>query len=117
VQSFTCSKCQQAKPRAAFHEANARDRKREVTSQCRECRSEVYFEKRYPDSVCAQCLKHRPLDRNKICASCNEEAALRQCRQCTELLPVLLEFYGSRKTCKRCSKSLRARRDGGEPTS
>lgn len=108
-QTYYCSKCERHKPRNAFHEANANDRQREVTSQCRDCRSGTYFERRYPGSICAQCLQHRPLDRNRICSACNGETGLRQCKVCRDLLPLYLLFYTGRRACKNCSKARRQR--------
>lgn len=108
--TFECSKCKLPKPREEFHEAKGEDRKRDVTSQCRSCRSESYFAHRYPDQICAQCQRHRALDKNKVCPECNDEGGLRQCRVCTELLPLFLKFYSGRKTCKDCAASLRRTR-------
>lgn len=100
---YRCSGCDQLKPRSDFHEAAARDRTRDVYSRCKECRRERYFSKRYA-TVCIQCLKHRPLNKNSICPDCNDESGLRECRgPCGLLLPLFLEFYGSRRTCKKCS--------------
>ncbi len=111
MQTFSCSKCLKDKPRSAFHEAAADDRQREVTSQCRDCRSEKYFERRYPDTVCGQCLKHRPLDKNKICSQCNEDTGLRECKgECGELLSVFLAFYDKRKVCNSCAKAAKLKR-------
>lgn len=105
---FWCSKCRTKKPRNQFHEAKATDRKRPVTSQCRECRSEAWHERRYPDTICAQCLKHRALDKNRICGVCNEESALRQCRgPCREILPLYLKFEEKRLVCRDCWSKLR----------
>jgi len=98
-----CSSCRDPKPRDEFHESVSEDRTRKVTSQCRECRSRSYFSKRY-DTICDQCLQHRPLNKNRICSKCNEDSGLRQCRGCDELLPVLLQFEGIRKICKPCRK-------------
>jgi hypothetical protein len=110
VPDFKCSKCGQPKPRTAFHESNASDRSREVTSQCRECRSQTYFDRRYPKTICAQCLRHRPLDENRICRSCNEETGLRQCTACGHLLALYLEYYSGRRICRTCSKQRRGRK-------
>jgi hypothetical protein len=79
-----------------------------VTSHCRDCRREAYYQTRYPKTICAQCRKHRKLNKNKVCVACNEESALRQCRgPCRALLPLYLNFYGTRKVCRDCSKAAR----------
>ncbi len=98
---FTCSGCGKEKLRTDFHEAHYNDRKREVTSRCRECRREDYHARRYP-TVCIQCLKHRALDTNSICRGCNEDNGMRQCLRCCELLLSFVEFRGSRRTCTKC---------------
>ena len=100
-QTFVCSGCGEPKPRGEFHEAHYRDRKREVTSRCRACRSEDYFSKRY-ETICAQCMRHRPLDSNGICKRCNEETGMRECNGCREILLLFVEFRGARKTCEKC---------------
>jgi len=102
-QLFECSGCGLLKPRSAYHEAHYTDRKRPVTSRCQECRSEDYFSKRY-ETVCAQCMRHRPLNSNGCCKYCNEEQALRECSACDEILPLFLCFDGKRTTCKNCRK-------------
>lgn len=103
---YWCGGCEQEKDRGQFHNEFRSDRPREVTTLCRECRSKAYFKKRYPER-CQQCLQHRPLNKNHACAKCNEERAMRQCSKCEELLPVLLEFTGSRKCCNQCRRKLR----------
>jgi hypothetical protein len=112
---FRCSKCRQKKPRKHFHETKAsRRRGRLVTSRCRECRSESRYERLYPDTVCQQCLKHRALDKNRICAPCNEESGLRQCRgECQEVLPLYLKFEIKRLSCRDCWAKLRRLRSRG----
>lgn len=105
--TYTCSGCGKPKLRSDFHEAHYDDRKREVTSRCRECRSEDYFSKRY-DTICIQCMKHRPLDENETCKKCNAENGIRQCNGCSELLALYVEFRGERKTCEKCRATRRA---------
>lgn len=101
---YRCSKCNAQKSRSGFHEAKpSPKRRREVTSRCKTCRSEARYEILYPDTICMQCERHRPLDRNRICQPCNEESGLRQCRgPCGEVLPMYLKFYGHRQICKDC---------------
>lgn len=89
----------------------ASDRVREITSQCRLCRSEAYFAKRYP-KTCAICDKHRRLAQNKACDVCNDLDGLRECRRCRDLLPVKLKFHGDRKRCSDCENALRRLRRG-----
>ena len=102
---YKCSECGKEKERQEFHESKASDRKREVTSQCKECRKEGYYQKRYPD-LCGCCLKPRPLDKNSVCRKCNMESGLRQCKGlCNQVLPVFLYFYGRSCICKECSKA------------
>ena len=101
--AYDCSGCKRVLPRVAFHETTAQDRLREVTSQCRECRSESYFKRRYPETKCAQCLKHRPIDSNKNCPKCNEEGGLRECHSCLRVKSSMLDFYGSKKRCHDCA--------------
>jgi hypothetical protein len=111
MELYACSKCGATKPRNDFHEAQERDRDRPVTSQCKECRSEAYYQKRYPDSVCSQCSKHRQLDRNGQCGDCNAAAGLRECNECKELLPIPLAYYeGKRDRCKVCLRLKRQKR-------
>ncbi len=102
---FTCSKCHRQKPRSEFHKRwNEKQNCWFVTSQCASCRSDAYLAKRYK-TVCPQCLKHKPLDKNKICRHCNEENGLKQCSACGHLLPIFLEFYSRQRRCKRCLKA------------
>lgn len=103
TQQFTCSKCRTPKDREDFHESASKDRTRTVTSRCRACRSKSYFEKRYK-TVCSTCLEHRRVDKNQSCPKCNELSAMRQCRKCDEVLPVLMMFEGLRKVCRTCRK-------------
>src|SRR5580692_5451527 len=100
---YKCSKCDKEKDTRDFHEAFRPDRERTVCSACKECRSDTYFEKRYPDNKCAMCLKHRKvINSNKVCKNCNEETSLRECNVCKQILPILLSFYGNRRACKSC---------------
>jgi hypothetical protein len=105
-QTVRCAACLRPLPRGDFHRNAAS--KNGVTSRCRGCRREEdYFSKRY-QTRCGQCGRSRPLDRNRSCRACNEEAGLRQCRgACGELLPMYLEFYAGKGTCKRCAKAAR----------
>lgn len=105
---YECSKCLVLLSRDNFHEFQAKDRKRDVTSQCKKCRSVDYFSDRYSDK-CAQCLGNRKLDKNKICSKCNAESGIRECRTCGEMLPMFLSFYGARKTCIKCNRKGRAK--------
>lgn len=105
---FQCSSCIRMLPRADFHETAAHDRLRVVTSQCRDCRSDAYYKRRYPDSKCDQCLKHRPVNSNKICKGCNEDSGIRECRGCRQVKSALLEFYGEKTVCRQCSKATKA---------
>lgn len=108
AKTYRCSgPCGLEKPRGDFHEWSEAGRLREVTSRCRECRSEDYFTKRYK-TVCAQCMRHRPLDKNEVCARCNAESGLKQCHgPCGALLSLYLGFDANRKTCKHCRRQLR----------
>lgn len=101
---YKCSLCGQEKERQDFHESKASDRNREVTSQCKECRKESYYNQRYKE-VCSCCLKHRPLDKNSVCRKCNAESGLRQCKgKCGRILPLFLYYYGRSCICKDCLK-------------
>lgn len=112
TKKYLCAKCKDPLPRGEFHEWRATDRRRPVSSRCARCRSEDYYTKRYK-TVCAQCLRHRPLDKNQVCAKCNAESGLRQCHgPCNALLPLYMEFDKNRKTCKKCRKDLRASSPG-----
>lgn len=111
-QKFRCSDCGDDKVRVDFHEERRDDRKRAVTSRCRQCRSDAYFAERYPE-ICIQCLKHRPIDSNKICPRCNDERGFRQCRICGDLKLKFFEFYGTRRICKDCFRDLRSSRAAG----
>lgn len=105
--AYTCSRCNDDKPSRDFHEAKPSDRKRSVTSRCKECRREARYERLF-ETVCAQCLRHRALDKNKVCKKCNADSGLRQCRgPCVELLALYMEFDGRRTTCKTCRNNLR----------
>lgn len=109
--TFLCSKCGLNKPRIAFHETRALDRQREVTSRCRECRKETRYESLYPETICAQCLLHRELDQNKICADCNRESGLQECRRCKEMLPLFLSYHVGRRQCIACQREMRIDRE------
>ncbi len=114
---YTCSGCKIPKPRGEFHEAHYTDRKRVVTSRCRECRSEDYFTDRYK-TICGQCRRHRPLNQNHVCKQCNEDSGLRECRgTCSSILPALLSFDGKRTTCKSCRKLKQLAASAPEPAS
>jgi hypothetical protein len=78
-----------------------------VTSRCRSCRSEVRFERRYPDDL--RHVHEAPaLDKNQVCRGCNEESGLRQCRgECQEMLPLFLKFEIKRLICRDCWAKLR----------
>jgi hypothetical protein len=106
-QTFRCSECGDDKERVNFHEEKRDDRKRQVTSRCAECRSDAYFAAKYPDTICIQCLKHRPLDSNQICPRCNDASGKRQCRVCCVLKLKFFEFYGNRRICKDCRRTRR----------
>lgn len=100
-----CTGCGDPKSKNAFH-LDPRPRGRSY--RCAECRSDAYFAGRYK-TVCAQCLKPRPLARNKVCRGCNAEAGLRECRgPCGMLLLVQLEFYDRRAVCRRCLRASRS---------
>lgn len=100
--------CGRIRGREDFHEFK-RDRKKQVTARCKECRSEDYYTARYPDTVCGSCVKHRPLDSDGVCARCHEAMGLRECRgPCQGLLPALMMFYGRSKVCRDCQKVLKA---------
>lgn len=106
MSELTCAGCGRlGLTRADFHAF--RRRARGVTSRCRSCRREVYYAKRYPDTICASCQYHRPLDSDGVCRRCHEETGLRECRGCCRLLPALMAFYGRATTCKECSKVLK----------
>jgi hypothetical protein len=47
------------------------------------------------------CEEHKKLNRNGMCADCNELAALRECNRCHNLL-ALPYFYGKKKICIAC---------------
>jgi hypothetical protein len=103
-ETYECSKCGRTLGRFEFHETRTDDRIRPVTSQCKECRSETYFGKKYPNT-CNCCLKHRPIDSNGMCRKCNEDSGLRQCYAgCGRVLPLFLYFFGRSRVCKDCSK-------------
>jgi hypothetical protein len=95
-------------PRAAFHEFKSGRRRRGVTSRCRECRREDYFEARYPDTTCASCQKHRPVSAtDQVCRACHEAMGLRECTgPCGRILAALMFFYGRSCKCKDCQKQL-----------
>lgn len=100
---FVCSHCNLPKPQSRFDEKICEDRIRPVTSWCASCRSDGYFQKRYP-TPCSTCGRHRKLLSNGVCVKCNEEVGLRQCRKCGFLLPSLLSFHRKKKTCEQCSR-------------
>lgn len=108
TETFDCSKCGRNKPRADYHRAIYGDRKRTVPSHCKECRKEARYERAYPDLSCAQCLRHRPTQKNGVCRECNAETGLRECKTCAEVLPIMLEFQGRRSTCRTCRTSAAA---------
>lgn len=99
-QTWICSRCRRPRKRREFHERSS-NTKRPVTAWCRFCRSDEYLAKKYK-TVCPQCLKHKKLDKNKICRHCNAEAGLKQCAACNHILPLHLEFYSRQSRCKRC---------------
>lgn len=104
-ETYECSKCGRTLGRFGFHETRTNDRVRPVTSQCKECRSESYFEKKY-STICNCCLKHRQIDSNGMCRKCNEESGLRQCYAgCGRVLPLFLYFFGRSRVCKDCVKN------------
>lgn len=70
-------------------------------SQCEECRSKAYFKKRYP-VACSTCGQHRALDVNGACRPCNTMQGLRQCKDCGELLAISLDFYSTKRRCRKC---------------
>lgn len=110
MERYDCSKCGATKTRNDFHEAQERDRDRPVTSQCKECRSEAYYRKRYK-SPCSLCKKHRQIDQNGQCKECNGKSGLRECNECKELLPIPLAFYdGKKDRCKTCLRLKRQKR-------
>jgi hypothetical protein len=98
---FVCAGCKKELPRSSFHEFRSEDRKRPVTSRCRDCRRRSYYSSRY-ETVCACCMENKPIDSNSICRKCNEEAGLRECVQCRKILPLYLKFYGRERRCKEC---------------
>lgn len=106
--TFVCAKCGRTKARRDFHEANGK--KRAVTSWCRHCRSDAYLATKH-ETVCPQCMKHKRLDKNKICRHCNAESGLKQCAKCRHLLPLHLEFYSRQSRCKRCLSKASKRRE------
>ena len=99
---FRCSGCGIVAPRETFHESPCEDRVRPVTSQCRSCRSGAYYARKYPNSTCTSCSQNRRLDKNGVCPRCNEDAGLKQCKRCGDLLPLAWSFYAERKVCKLC---------------
>lgn len=98
---YKCSKCEKNLPHALFHEALYTDRKRQVASRCRECRSDDYHATKY-DRNCMACLKPRRLDSNGICNRCNDDAGKRECRKCGEMKLRYFNFYGPRRVCISC---------------
>ncbi len=108
--------CKKSLPCSEFHHSYGADRKRQFTSRCRSCRSEARFAGLFPDTVCIQCLGHRPLDKNNTCAKCNAENGFRQCSSCGGLLLLFLQFYGRKKICKICAAEQRkTKRLASEP--
>jgi hypothetical protein len=103
MDDYKCAGCGSVLPRSRFHEFRGQDRTRPVTSRCKACRSEAYYESKYL-TKCACCLKSRELDVNLSCKACNEASGLRQCLKCGEVLPLYLKFYGRSRTCKNCQK-------------
>lgn len=100
---YECSFCHKELPRSAFHEAHAVDRQRPVTSRCKKCRSDSYYNNRY-ETKCGSCQHNARLDKNGCCQKCNTAMGLKQCRQCDELLPLYLMFYGRSAICKKCKR-------------
>lgn len=101
-----CAGCNTDKPADEFHQFRHSARVRQITSRCKECRSEVYYRDRYPTQTCGLCRKHRPLNNDGICNGCHDALGIRECRgKCGEILPVLLCFYAGRsRVCKKCRK-------------
>lgn len=100
-----CTRCE--KDRENDFHLGASRRNEHHQGWCRKCRSDAYFEERYP-TKCSLCEEHRPLWGNGICRECNEQMGLRECRTCTDLLPVLIGFYGHQRICKTCKRTRRS---------
>ena len=100
---YRCSGCDKDLPESDFHGFSTPGRKRPVASRCRACRKEAYYSSRY-EKTCACCMKHRPLQSNGVCRTCNEESAVRECRHCARVLPLFLSFFGRSCICKDCRK-------------
>lgn len=56
---------------------------------------------------CRMCELHRKLDSNGACSKCNAARALKQCRKCRDILPLLMAFYEGRATCIMCHNRTR----------
>ena len=97
--------CKEVKPRRAFDEDPSQGT-RPVRRKCRRCRSDAYYSKRYTDR-CVNCHEPRRLNNNMVCPKCNEEAGLRECTRCKDVLPTMW-FYGEKKRCVDCYRATRA---------
>lgn len=101
---YDCAGCKKSLPGMDFHHFETPGRSRPVTSRCKACRREAYYESRYPD-ICGCCVKHRPLQPNGVCRTCNEESGVALCRSCNKVLPLFLSFFGRSRVCKNCKGS------------
>ena len=113
---FKCSSCHLGMPSTSFHRFYTSNRLRVVTSQCKSCRSNTYYAKRY-NTVCACCTKRRPLKANGQCRKCNADSGIRECKVCKQPLPMFLKFIGRCAVCKDClaaQKELAIGQDAGE---
>ena len=102
---YICSGCKKSLPRRDFHEFIREGVLRPVTSKCKACRKEDTMKKKWPNTTCNCCQKHRKLNNNNICSKCNAELGLRECNVCHQVLPMLLLFIQRRRTCKTCEKT------------
>jgi hypothetical protein len=114
-ETYKCSGCKKDLPRRAFHEFIREGTARPVTSKCKSCRKEDIMAKKWPDTVCACCLKHRKLNSNGLCSKCNSESGLRECYACNKVLPMFLSFTQRERTCKSCRKTTPQSSDRQKP--
>lgn len=103
---YECQRCHRIKKKNQFHSSY---KKKGIVSWCKLCRSKRYYELRYKE-LCKNCTLARKLFKNKICVECNEKKGLRECRECSLLLPIDLQYHEGRKTCIECRKTKRKTR-------
>jgi hypothetical protein len=74
------------------------------TSACKECLDERAFNKKYPNTICQCCKKHRKIDTNNNCKKCNTSQGIRRCKYCNLFLPIKGSFKDRSTQCYSCVK-------------